>query len=375
MKTLYLDHSATGLLLPEVKQAMINAMDFYGNPSSLHTPGHLAHNLIEEARQTIATLINARPGEIIFTSGGSESNNMVTNTFAGQKVLVSAIEHPSLLDSARTRCDTDIIPVNDRGEVNTPLHFEDLCSVMLANNELGTLEPVKDLTRLAHNNNSFFHTDATQALGKIPINVRDLDIDYMTLSAHKIGGPVGIGALFVKNLDQKDHPPIKPFIIGGHQEHGLRAGTYQTVNIAGFGAAAKFALDNSTPELYQKNIKPLRDYLAATILDKIPLSSLNTPLDNSLPNVLNASFAAAEGESIQLYLDAEDIIVSTGSACASGDGKPSHVLMATKNDAEVAHSSIRFSLGLDTTEDDINSIIPHLLRIVNSLQNISTIRT
>ena len=375
MKTLYLDHSATGLLLPEVKQAMIDAMDFYGNPSSLHTPGHLAHNLIEEARQTIATLINARPGEIIFTSGGSESNNMVTNTFAGQKVLVSAIEHPSLLDSARTRCDADIISVNDRGEVNTPLHFEDLCSVMLANNELGTLEPVKDLARLAHNNNSFFHTDATQALGKIPINVRDLDIDYMTLSAHKIGGPVGIGALFVKNLDQKDHPPIKPFIIGGHQEHGLRAGTYQTVNIAGFGAAAKYALDNNTPELYQENIKPLRDYLATEIFDKIPHSSLNTPLDNSLPNVLNASFAAAEGESIQLYLDAEDIIVSTGSACASGDGKPSHVLMATKNDAEVAHSSIRFSLGLDTTEDDINSIIPHLLRIVNSLQNISTIRT
>ena len=375
MKTLYLDHSATGLLLPEVKQAMIDAMDFYGNPSSLHTPGHLAHNLIEEARQTIATLINARPGEIIFTSGGSESNNMVTNTFAGQPVLVSAIEHPSLLDSARTRCDTDIIPVNDRGEVNTPLHFEDLCSVMLANNELGTLEPVKDLARLAHNNNSFFHTDATQALGKIPINVRDLDIDYMTLSAHKIGGPVGIGALFVKNLDQKDHPPIKPFIIGGHQEHGLRAGTYQPVNIAGFGAAAKYALDNNTPELYQENIKPLRDYLATEIFDKIPHSSLNTPLDNSLPNVLNASFAAAEGESIQLYLDAEDIIVSTGSACASGDGKPSHVLMATKNDAEVAHSSIRFSLGLDTTEDDINSIIPHLLRIVNNLQNISTIRT
>ena len=375
MKTLYLDHSATGLLLPEVKQAMIDAMDFYGNPSSLHTPGHLAHNLIEEARQTIATLINARPSEIIFTSGGSESNNMVTNTFAGQKVLVSAIEHPSLLDSARTRCDTDIISVNDRGEVNTPLHFENLCSVMLANNELGTLEPVKDLARLAHNNNSFFHTDATQALGKIPINVRDLDIDYMTLSAHKIGGPVGIGALFVKNLDQKEHPPIKPFIIGGHQEHGLRAGTYQTVNIAGFGAAAKYALDNNTPELYQENIKPLRDYLATEIFDKIPHSSLNTPLDNSLPNVLNASFAAAEGESIQLYLDAEDIIVSTGSACASGDGKPSHVLMATKNDAEVAHSSIRFSLGLDTTEDDINSIIPHLLRIVNNLQNISTIRT
>ena len=252
MKTLYLDHSATGLLLPEVKQAMIDAMDFYGNPSSLHTPGHLAHNLIEEARQTIATLINARPSEIIFTSGGSESNNMVTNTFAGQPVLVSAIEHPSLLDSARTRCDTDIIPVNDRGEVNTPLHFEDLCSVMLANNELGTLEPVKDLTRLAHNNNSFF----------------------------------GIGALFVKNLDQKDHPPIKPFIIGGHQEHGLRAGTYQTVNIAGFGAAAKYALDNNTPELYQENIKPLRDYLATEIFDKIPHSSLNTPLDNSLPNVL-----------------------------------------------------------------------------------------
>lgn len=373
----YLDFSATSPLLPCAKEAMLKAMEFVGNPSALHTPGHLAMDMIEEARSEIARLINADPSEIIFTSGGSEANNTVTNIFAGESVAISAIEHPSLLESAKLRCEASIIPVDANGEIladetskilssTSPA----LVSIMLANNEIGTINDIKSLAKSAHSLGAFFHTDATQALGKIPIDVKDLDVDYMTISAHKIGGPVGIGALYVKKGS-----PFRPFIIGGHQEKGRRAGTYQTVNIAGFGAAAKYANEHKTWEIYAEKIRPLRDKLATRILKEVPFSSINGKVA-SLPNLLNCSFEAAEGESIQLYLDSlGDIIVSTGSACASGDGKPSHVLMATRNDAEVAHSSIRFSLGLDTTEKDIDHVMKYLPDIVKRLQGISTIKT
>ena len=434
----YLDYSATSPLLPEARAAMLAAMDFVGNPSALHTPGHMAMNAIEEAREEIAKLINANPEEIIFTSGGSESNNTVTNIFAGQPVAVSAIEHPSLLDSARLRCKATIIPVDESGRVAEQLfsptsavatgggkaesdfvaHLAttgaflrseprndgseqasakksafSLVSIMLANNEIGTINDIKKLAKEAHAAGALFHTDATQALGKIKIDVKDLSVDYMTISAHKIGGPVGIGALYVKKGS-----PYKPFILGGHQEKGRRAGTYQTVNIAGFGAAAKYANDHKTWELYEKNIRPLRDKLANRILNDIPYSSINgiSPFEGpktwasaperpekgayavyatTLPNILNCSFEAAEGESIQLYLDAEGgIITSTGSACASGDGKPSHVIMATRNDAEIAHSSVRFSFGLDAKKSDIDHVMKFLPDIVKRLQGISTLK-
>ncbi len=389
---IYLDYSATSPLLPEAKKAMEQAMKMVGNASSLHTPGHLAHNLIEEARANIAKLINATPEEIIFTSGGSESNNTITNIFAGYDIAVSAIEHPSLLESAKLRAkNCQILPVNEQGIIER-LNLEPnvkLVSIMLANNELGTIEPIQELVKQTHThitepiktptptqrfakpipapNHTLFHCDATQALGKIPIDVKKLGVDYMTLSAHKIGGPVGIGALYVKK-----NMPFKPLIIGGHQEQGKRAGTSQTVNIAGFGTAAKIA--QNTPIKYEEKIYPLRNYLAERILKEIPYSSLNTPLEKSLPNILNVSFEAAEGESIQLYLDAHDIIVSTGSACASGDTEPSHVLMATKNDAEVAHSSIRFSLGLNTSKKDLDAVMQTLPEIIHNLQQISTVK-
>lgn len=368
----YLDYSATSPLLPAAKKAMITAMDIIGNPSALHTPGHEAMNAIEEARENIAKLINAEPEEILFTSGGSESNNTVTNIFTGENVAVSAIEHPSLLNSARARCKTTILPVNSDGVINK-IAVEKGCklvSVMLANNEIGTINDIESLTSEAHKQNALFHTDATQALGKIPIDVKALDVDYMTLSSHKIGGPVGIGALFIKK-----NSPFKPLIIGGHQEKSRRAGTYQTVNIAGFGAAAKYTREHNLPELFENQIRPLRDQLAKEILEKVPFSSINTPLENSLPHLLNCSFEAAEGESIQLYLDAEGgIITSTGSACASGDGKPSHVIMATKKDAEIAHSSVRFSFGIDSTEKDIKTVMKYLPGIVKRLQGISTLK-
>lgn len=367
---IYLDSAATNKILPEAKNAMISAMEAnFGNASSLHTPGHLAKNLIEKARENIAKLINASPEEIIFTSGGSESNNTVINTFKNQTIAISAIEHPSIFEPAKKYAKIlHLLPVNEQGIVKLKnLPTADLYSVMLANNEIGTLEPIAEIKKLL-SNKTYFHTDATQAIGKIKVDVKSLNVDYLSFSAHKIGGPIGIGILYIKNGS-----PFTPLILGGHQEKGKRAGTYQTVNIAGLNAAADFSLKNETWKIYEEKIKPLRDQLAKRILKEIPFSSLNTPLENSLPNILNVSFSAAEGESIQLYLDAHDIIVSTGSACASGDGKPSHVLMATKNDAEIAHSSIRFSLNFDTKKEDIEKVMQVLPKIIKNLQQISTI--
>lgn len=326
---------------------------FFANASALHTPGHLAMNKIEETRELLAELINADPSEIIFTSSASESNNTVIRTFAGHKIITSPLEHHSIIESAKAL----------KGDQTPALY-----SYMIANNELGEFLPVKDMAKKAHKEGGYMHSDLTQALGKIPVDVKALDLDYATFSAHKIGGPIGVGALYVKN-----GAPFKPLIIGGNQESKRRGTTYNTVGIIGFGAALKYVKAHKTWEIYDSKIRALRDELADRILKEIPGSSLNTDLKNALPNILNASFEAAEGESIQLYLDAEGIVVSTGSACASGDIKPSHVLMAKTGDAEVAHSSIRFSFGLENTKKDIDKVMAVLPGIIDRLQKISTI--
>ena len=326
---------------------------YFANASALHTPGHLSMNKIEETRELLAQLINADSSEIIFTSGASESNNTVIRTFEGHKIITSSLEHHSIIEAAHVL----------GGDEKPTLY-----SYMLANNEIGEFLPIADVVKKAHKEGGFAHSDLTQVLGKLPIDVKALDLDYATFSAHKIGGPIGVGALYVKN-----GVPFKPLIIGGNQEKKRRGTTYNTVGIIGFGAALKYLLDHKTWEIYDTKIRALRDELAQRILEEIPGSSLNTDLENSLPNILNASFEAAEGESIQLYLDAEGIVVSTGSACASGDIKPSHVLMAKTGDAEVAHSSIRFSFGLDNTKDDIDKVMAVLPVIIDRLQKISTI--
>lgn len=350
----YLDNAATVPLLPEVKTAMIEAMEtYFGNASALHTPGHLAHEKIEETRELLAKLVNANPEEIIFTSGSTESNNTVMHIFAGQTISASPYEHDSILNSAKTYAQKFLkYPVTDG---------TNLVSVMLANNELGE---IFELPR----GDFYLHSDLTQALGKIPVDVKKLGLDYATFSAHKIGGPLGVGALYIRK-----GAPFKPLIIGGNQENKRRGGTYDTIDIIGFGAALKYVLNHKTWEKYEKDIRPLRDELAKRILEEIPGSSLNTELANSLPNILNVSFEAAEGESIQLYLDNEGVIVSTGSACAAGDIKPSHVLMAKTHDAEIAHSSIRFSFGLNNTKKDIDEVMRVLPDIIKRLQDISTV--
>ena len=373
----YLDYAATVPMLPEVREAMREAEDkFYANASALHTPGHLAMNQIEYTRELLAKLIGAKPEEIIFTSGASESNNTVVRTFEGCKIETSPLEHHSIIESAKMF-----------GGKKMPK----LYSYMLANNELGDFLKLPTIDRSEFEGSPLFdskddwghelvfdkrmaylHSDLTQVLGKVPIDVNELGLDYATFSAHKIGGPIGVGALYVRK-----GVPFRPLIVGGNQENKRRGGTYNTVGIVGFGVALEHVLKEKTWEKYDSKVRKLRNRLAERILKEIPGSSLNTDIapGASLPNILNASFEAAEGESIQLYLDAEEIIVSTGSACAAGDTKPSHVLMAKTGDAEVAHSSIRFSFGLQNTMRDVEHVMEVLPGIVERLQQMSTIKT
>ena len=360
---LYLDHAATTPLLPEVKEAMCAAMDkFVGNSSAIHTPGHTVHEQIESARKKIAKLINAEPSEIIFTSGATEGNNTVIRTFEGKNIAISDFEHPSVSAPAKKYA-KKVLNLQQLKEAQ-------LVSVQLANHELGAIFPVQKYAQQAHNNNALIHTDATQAIGKIPVDVKQLEVDYLTFSGHKFGAPAGTGVLYVKQ-----GAPISNLILGGHQENQHRAGTHNLIGIIGLARAVQYILENDTPALYQKKILPLRNSLGDQIMAEIPNTTLNTFSEEyqTLPNMLNVNFKGAEGESIQLLLDNHDIIVSTGSACASTDGKPSPVLMALYNDAEKAHSSIRFSLGLDTSQADINYLMSVLPGIIKKLQGISTV--
>ena len=385
---IYLDYSATSPLLPEVKDAMLRVMDFsveksLGNPSSLHSTGSLGRDLLKSARASVAKLINTRESELIFTSGGSESNNTVLHAFEGCPILVSKIEHPSVLAPAEKYGNPCIkLPVDKSGTLNLSIleeKLEDLLqsapkqkillSVMTANNEVGTLEPLKKISALVDSFKKrglkiFFHSDATQAVGKIPLDVKSLKLDYLTFSSHKLGGPVGIGALFVRT-----GAPFTPIILGGAQENKRRAGTSNVVLAEGFRVAAEKAV--STPTLFETTVRPLKDSLEKGIKERIPTARV---LGGGLPNVLCVAFPAAEGESTQLYLDLEGFCVSTGSACASGDLEPSHVIMAMFSDAEVAHGSVRFSLGLDTKKSDLEKLLAVLPGIIKKIQNLSTLK-
>lgn len=370
-RPVYLDYAANAPLLPCVKEKLNEAMELgCGNAAALHTWGRRAHEEVEMARCQVAQLIHAEPDEIIFVSGGSEANNTVMETFRGQNIAVSAVEHLSVLAAAQARAKTiQEIPVDKWGRIKLEMlpTKVDLISVMLANNELGTIEPVSEVVAHGRKHGILVHTDATQAVGKIHINVKELGVDYLTLSAHKLGGPIGVGALYIKK-----GAPYRPLVLGGHQENSRRAGTSNVLEIAGLGAAAKWCWDEWSRKKWQKVAK-LRDELKERILETVPYSSCNSPAEGCLPNLLNLSFRGAEGESIQLYLDTEGIAVGTGSACAAGDIKPSHVLMAARGDAEIAHSSIRFSLGLETERSDIDRVMEVLPGIIQRLQGISTV--
>ena len=380
-KTVYLDHNATTPLCREARDCMLANLDINGNASSMYTSGRLARRKIENARKLVGELIGASASEILFTSGGSEANNMVLRsiqktTGRDARVIVSSIEHPSVLNTAEDMglqgADVIYLPVDKSGKIkmkSLECALEKgaaLISVMLANNETGTIQDIKEVVRLAKQAGVSVHTDAVQAIGKIPIDVEHLGADYLTISAHKIYGPKGVGALFVRGGAK-----ISPLILGGHQEGGLRAGTYNCLGITGFGQAAEAAVKNIAE--YGHKTRDLRDRLKNGIMQNVPKSILNGHELDSLPNTLNMSFPGAEGESILLALDHEGIEVSTGSACASDDLAPSHVLMAMGKDPELAHGSIRFSLGYDNTEDEIDYVIKVLPPIVAKLRAMSTV--
>jgi cysteine desulfurase len=388
-RRVYLDYNATTPLREEVKAAMIEDFEVYGNASSLHGAGRLAHARVEEARRAVGELLGGEAPEIVFTSGGSESNNTVFQTIRAlasgpdgaplergrREILTTTVEHPCVLNSASYLQSLGFavrfLPVDEHGRLDLGALRGALSertlfvSVMMANNEIGTLQDIGEITRLAKEAGAYVHTDAVQAVGKIPVKVRELGVDYLTMSAHKIYGPKGAGALFVRK-----GAPLFPLIHGGHQEDGLRAGTYNNIGILGFGTAA--ALARRDLEEYGRKTGALRARLRDGLLERIPRIKVNGHPREALPNTLNVSFPGAEGEAILLSMDMAGIEASTGSACASGSLDPSHVLLAIGVGPELAHGSIRFSLGWGTGPEDIEYIIETLPPIIARLRSMST---
>lgn len=383
-RIVYMDYNATTPLRDEVKHLMIEKFDLYANASSMHEAGRAAKDEIEDARAAVARLIGASdPGTLYFTSGGSESNNTVFQTMyelgrkgSRRKILTTSIEHPCVMNAAaylqKEGFPVVYLPVDDSGKLDMEAFGKELdsdtllVSVMAANNEIGTIEDIAAISALARAKGALVHTDATQAAGKIPVSVAAWGVDYLTLSCHKIYGPKGIGALYVRR-----GAPLEPLIRGGHQEQGARAGTYNNLGIVGFGKAAELALSELGD--YAAHTGALKRTLREGILARVPQVKINGHERESLPNTLNVSFPGAEGEAILLSLDLEGIEVSTGSACASGSLEPSHVLLATGLGPELAHGSIRFSLGKYSTREDVEYVLEKLPPIIARLRRMSTV--
>ena len=386
-RQVYLDHNATTPLHPEVVRSMSEAMAVFGNPSSLHGFGRVAKQYVDDARDTVASFIGADSDEMVFVGSGSEANNTVLSILAcpgaqcgcdkqcPAEVITTVIEHPCVLESSRclmergiavSFLDVDAQGKIDLGQLDSLMSDSaGVVSVMMANNEVGTLQDIKAIAKLVHERGALFHTDAVQAVGKIPIDVRDLDVDFLTMSAHKIYGPKGVGALYVKRGAR-----FCPLIRGGHQERGRRAGTENTLGIIGLGKAVQLRGEEMAPE--HDRLLRLKDILRTGIEDKIPDTCVNGHPTDCLTNTLNVSFQGAEGEAILLYLDFEGIAISTGSACASGSLDPSHVLLAMGLSAEYAHGSVRMSMGRATTEDDIDYVLDKLPGVIGKIRDMST---
>lgn len=384
----YLDHNATTPLHPQVIQTLGETMAVFGNPSSMHEYGREARALVEEARETIAGFLGALPEEIIFVGSGSEGNNTVLSIIGcpasnctcerehKSHIVTTAIEHPCILETSKCMrgrgSRVTFLGVDRYGKISLDELRDSitdqtgLVSIMMANNEIGTLQDIRAAAQVAHENGALFHTDAVQAFGKIPIRVHELGIDFLTLSAHKIYGPKGVGALYVKR-----GVPFCPLVHGGHQERGRRAGTENTLGIVGLGKAVEMRAIEMPGET--ERIVKMRNALQQGIEAAIPDIAFNGHPTDSLPGTLNVSFEGAEGESILLYLDLEGIAVSTGSACASGSLDPSHVLLATGVPVERAHGSIRMSLGRENTMEDVDYVLDKLPPIINKIREMSTV--
>ena len=384
VQRIYLDHNATTPLLPAVLDRMTVVLrEQFGNPSSVHHFGQQAKSAIDEARTAVADLIGAEPSEVLFTSGGTEADNIaIRGTVealepAGRRhVIASAIEHEAVLNTlkalTRRGWRTTLLPVDQTGIVS-PLALREtltddtaVVSVMHANNEIGTIQPIAELAAVARERGALFHTDAVQSAGKVPINVRALGVDMLSMSAHKFYGPKGVGALWVRRGVR-----VLPLLTGGRQERNRRAGTENVPGIVGMGVAARAAAAKMSEE--GRRLTALRDRLESGILRVVSGTAVNGLVAARVPNTTNISFDRVEAESLLIALDLEGIAVSTGSACSSGTLEPSHVLKAMGFNAHRAQNSIRFSLGMSNTEEQIDHVIAILPRIVAKLRSLSTV--
>ncbi len=383
MAKIYMDNSATTKPDPEVVSAMLPYFnEYFGNASSLHSFGQEAAGALNRSRQQVADLLGAQPDEIIFTSGGTESDNLALKGIAylkknaGKHIITSVVEHPAILNTCKNLQDNGFkvtyLPVDDQGLID-PNDVEDaiiddtiLISIMHANNEIGTIQPIEDISRLAHEKGVLVHTDAVQSIGKIPVNVDDLGVDMLSLSAHKIHGPKGVGALYVRKGTR-----LESLIHGGGHERGKRSGTENIPGIVGLAKAAELA--GQRLEKDAVHLANLRDAAITKILGSISESYLNGHPTQRLPNNVHLRFSYVEGESLLMMLNMKGVAVSTGSACSSKSLEPSHVLATLGIPPEQIHGSLRITLGRENTMDEVDYVVENLVEIVTKLRAMSPI--
>jgi cysteine desulfurase len=381
-RRLYMDYSATTPVKQEVVDAMLPYFtEYFGNASSFHTFGREAKEALDKAREQVADLINAKPGEVFFTAGGSESDNWAlegvayANREKGNHIITTKIEHHAILHTCEYLAkhhgfEITYLDVDSEGKIDLK-ELEDairdttvLISIMFANNEIGTIEPIKEACAIAKKHDILFHTDAVQAAGNIPVDVKDLDIDLMSMSSHKIYGPKGVGALYIKRGVK-----LHNLVHGGAQEKGKRAGTENIPAVVGYGKASEIAKQNLPNHI--ETLTRLRKKLIDGVLEAIPFTRVNGSLEDRLPGNVNFAFEFIEGEGILLLLDMLGIAGSSGSACTSGSLDPSHVLLAIGLPHEIAHGSLRLTVGDFTTDDDIDYIIENLPKVIERLRSMS----
>lgn len=384
MKTIYFDNNATSQVAPEVVEAMLPYFhELYGNPSSMHTFGGQVEKAVVEARERMAHLLGAHPDEILFTSCGTESDNTaIMSALAAQPekrhIITTRVEHPAILNLCQylernKGYEVTYLSVDFKGRLNLEEYAAALrkdtaiVSIMFANNEVGNIYPIQKMAEMAKEAGAHFHTDAVQAVGKIPINLGAMPVDFLALSGHKIHAPKGIGVLYIRKGTR-----FRPFLRGGHQERGRRAGTENVPYIIGLGQAAQLAIDHIAQE--QIEVAALRDRLEQGLLAAIPDAVVNGDTDNRLPNTSSIAFKYVEGEAILLMLDRLGICASSGSACTSGSLEPSHVLRAMGVPFTYAHGSIRLSLSRYSTQEEVDFVIKEFPAVIAGLRAISPFR-
>ncbi|ABB39873.1 cysteine desulfurase NifS [Oleidesulfovibrio alaskensis G20] len=384
MRTIYMDNNATTAVDPAVLDEMLPYLkDLYGNPSSMHTFGGQVGRQVAEARERVARALGAQPEEILFTSCGTESDNTaIMSALQAQPekkhIITTRVEHPAVLNLVqhleKKGYEATYLSVDEKGrldldELRGALRKDTaIVSVMYANNETGTIFPIKEIAAIVKEKGALFHTDAVQAVGKLHINVQEVPVDFLALSGHKLHAPKGVGALYVRR-----GTPYRPFLRGGHQERGRRAGTENVAGIIALGKACELASLNMETE--RTTVKALRDRLENGLLNAIPEAIINGDTDNRLPNTTNIAFKYVEGEAILLLMDGHGICASSGSACTSGSLEPSHVLRAMGVPFTYAHGSIRFSLSRFNTQADVDYVVDELPRIIARLREISPYRS